>query len=71
VAPKEEWSVKVRMANSAAAESLVGRLRAVGREASRFRRRVSIAAADQHDAQVLAGELEAAHPDARVEVRGD
>jgi hypothetical protein len=71
MARDEEWSVKVRMASAAEAEALVNRLRSAGREAGRFGRRVSVAASDQHDAQALAGEIEADHPVARVEVRGD
>jgi hypothetical protein len=68
---REEWSVKARMPDAAAADRLVGRLAASGRNVGRLGRRVSIAASDQRDAQTLAGELELLHPDARIEVRGD
>jgi hypothetical protein len=71
MARKEDWSVKVRMADSAKADSLVSGLRLAGREAGRFCRRVSVVAASQQDAQALAVEIEASHPEARVEVRGD
>jgi hypothetical protein len=71
MAREEDWSVKVRMGNSAMAESLVGQLRSTGREAGRFGRRVSVVASSQQDAQALAAEIETAHPEARVEVRGD
>jgi hypothetical protein len=67
----EDWSVKVRMADSATADSLVSGLRSACCEAGRFGRRLAVVAASQRDAQALAVEIEASHPEARVEVRGD
>jgi hypothetical protein len=71
MARDEEWSVGVRMPDSAAAESLVSRYAEAGRDAARWGRRVSIYASGQDDAQALAAEIEAAHPGIRVVVRGD
>jgi hypothetical protein len=61
MALEEDWSVKVRMADSGKAYSLVGRLRSAGREAGRFGPRVSVVAGSQQDAQALAAEIESAH----------
>jgi hypothetical protein len=67
----EDWSVKARMSDSGAAQSLVADLQSAGREAGRLGRRVSVVATSQQDAERLAAEIESAHPGARVEVRGD
>ena len=71
MARDEEWSVGLRMPDTATAESLVSHYAEAGRGVARWGRRVSIYASRQEDAQAVAAEIEAAHPGIRVVVRGD